>query len=358
MVLAGQEFEALIAKGQVSEETVFFLRKIYTTLQNTEGKAALSTVMQSGANWKVDNSFVTAEDLAAISPTSGTQGTSRGSNEPRQSGQPNQPRGSQQAQPGQIVKVRAGEEDRFRAGATTQAGPVATRDDKFALVIGNSETKIEELKVEFAASDAEAVKKSLTEHAGYREDQVTLVTNGTSAQILEAAKALAERVPDGGVVTIYFSGVAVNLDGKDYYAGVEAEFATNTQAMIAKSDLFRLFMVKGARIFVFNQTHRPMTEGNYFGKEVGIVGAIAQVHATMAGQRVFGVFRSGNQIGLFTQAMTSVLSEFRSNSIPISEFTWELFYTIRRGSTGGVGGGSIQTPTLPIRTNIAEDARF
>jgi hypothetical protein len=229
---------------------------------------------------------------------------------------------------------------------------------KFALIIGNSATKLSEGGIPFASDDAQKLREALVMHAGYAEENVDLVLNGTADQIMKSAKAIADRIPQDATVFIYYSGAGVNIDGKDYLAGVDTASATDTGTMAAKGQLFKFFTDKGAKVFSFFQVNRPIVNGQYFGKEVPLFGRIAQCQATMPGDSVYGYVREGRTIGLFTDALVSSLSEFHTNQVPILEFGWQVFDKIRRGGTGNNGGGSRQTPTLPVVTNLASDAVF
>ncbi|KAA0238936.1 MAG: hypothetical protein EDM74_05385, partial [Armatimonadetes bacterium] len=201
-------------------------------------------------------------------------------------------------------------------------------------------------------------RESLVMDAGYLEENIDLVINATADQIRASARALAERITPDATVFLYFAGAGANIEGRDYLAGVEAALSTDAGTMIAKSELFQMFLSKGAKVFAFFQAHRPVTGGRYFGMEVPMFGQVSQMQATMPGEDVFGSVLNGKTQGLFTQAIVSVLREFRSNQVPIEEFGWQVFYRIRRGETGTVGGSSRQTPTLPVLTNLAADARF
>lgn len=350
---AAAELETLIAKGQLSRESFFFLNGIYTRTGNAEKRQALETKFNqvaSQVNWKVDTEAVAPEELAVLNQT-----TSPGTN-PGRTGDTKGP---------EIIK--AGDPriaNPGRGGVTTTPiggspiGAVPVNPAKFALVIGNSESRLQDGMLPFAADDAQRVREALVTHSGYAEANVDLIVNATAAQMLASAQALAERMPQEGTITIYFAGAGTNLNGKDYLAGVDTELRTDTSTMLGKAELFRLFMAKGANIFAFFEVNRPIIDGTYFGKEVPLFGLISQMQATMPGQMVNGYVRNGKTIGLFTDAFSNVMTDLRSNRLPIMEFGWQVFYKMRRGNSGVMGGGSNQTPTLPVLTNLAADARF
>lgn len=119
-----------------------------------------------------------------------------------------------------------------------------------------------------------------------------------------------------------------------------------------------MFMAKGARIFAFFQVNRPIEKGRYFGMEVPLVGSIAQCQGTIPGEMTQFLTRNGKNRGLYADAIVGALGEIRTNRIQINEFGWQVYYRMRRGDTGSTGGGSKQTPTLPVLINMASDARF
>lgn len=345
---AAVEFETLHSKGQYSPESFFFLNYIYTTLADTEKRMKLDerfTTVRNKVNFKVDTEVLAPEENAAIANMMGnaappTRPTPTNPN-------PTVP-GNTVVSPNAVNPITA-------PSFGTRVLPLAT---KYALVIGNSEGKIPGAALSFSSDDAQKVREALVMSAGYPEQNVDLVLNATASQILASAKALSERIPENATVFIYFSGAGVNIDGKDYLAGVDSESATDSSSMASKADIFRLFMSKGAKVFSFFQVNRPTTAGRFFGMEVPLFGYIAQGQATMPGDNVYSVVKNGKTIGIFTEALVSTLAEFHTNQVPILEFGWQLFYRIRRGDTGSTGGSSRQTPTLPVLTNMAADAKF
>jgi hypothetical protein len=349
---AAEEFEALMARGQASPETFFFLNEGYLLLGQEQQRQQLATRfanMRGRIVWRVDTEVVAPDELARIDTGVRTQPAATD----------NVIRAEDLARPGAGTTtplVRAG--DRALETPATVFGRVQPLTNKYALIIGNAEGQLREGSVPFAADDAMRVREALVAFGGYMEHNIDVVVNASAAEIMAAARALAERVPERGTVFLYFSGVGSNLDGRDFLAGVDASSITDSSAMVAKSDLYRLFMQRGASIFAFFQAARPLVGGRYFGMEVPLVGSLAQVQATLPGEGVFSTVKGGRQVGLFTDALTMVMAEFRSNQIPIQEFGWQLFYRLRRGDAGTTGGGARQTPTLPVLTHMGTDARF
>lgn len=327
------EWETLITKEQHSRETYYYLAQAYASLREVGKQRNLEdkfSTNQDKLTWKIDPDLLTPEDRAAIAQLGG----------------------------GPTGATEAGAQTAAGNNQGTVVAPTALRMDKYALLIGNSEGRLDNLKVPFAASDALLLREKLVSFCGYREDNIDIVQNATASQMRASAQALAERVEVGATVFIYFSGAGVNLDGKDYMTGIDSSVLTESSTMLAKSDLYKLFMAKGCKIFAFFQANRPTVAGRYFGMETPMVGAIAQTQATLPNQNVNGIVRAGGQVGLFTDAIAGVMSEFRSNQVPIMEFGWRVFNWMRGGRGGESGAGSVQTMTLPVIVNMKEDERF
>lgn len=349
---AAAEFEALQAKNQHSAESYYFLNFIYTSLGDTEKRMKLDErfgAMRGKTNWKVDTELVAPEELAAVQQLLGNAApvvvTPSTINNPPTNPpirpNPNNPPVNPPTNPVPSLGTR-----------------VPTVATKFALVVGNSASRLSGHAMPFASDDAQRVREALTMSAGYPEENVDVVINATASQILASARALAERLPQDGTIFIYYAGAGVNLDGKDYLAGVDTEIATDSGSMLAKSAVYQLFERKGAHIFSFFQVNRPIVGGRYFGMEVPPYGRIAQCQATLPNGSVYSHVSNGKTVGLYTDAFVATLNEFRTNQIPIQEFGWQLFYRIRRSGTGTEVGSSGQTPTLPVLTNLAADAVF
>lgn len=391
------EFSKLLDQGQNAKETFYFLNLTYSALGDKDAVSKLEerfTKVGRRMRWKVDTEIISPEEMAAIqtlnpeaaarpaqpertprNPADTSSGTTRPSNDtapaqPTTSDRPFNPANPPMPKPRQNPASAnpTSNAGTIQPGSLTPSGvpeldplgkPVAL-SNKFALIVGNSQSKISDLAApDTAVNDATLIRDGLVTDGGYPEANVEILTDASPEAILQRATALAERMPeDGAVITIFFSGVGVNLDGKDYLAGVDASSATDSAAMLAKVDLFKPFLKKGANIFAFFQVNRPVIGGRTFGGEVPIVGSIAQSFGTIQGGSVLGFTRNGKRVGIYANAFTNALLEFKTNKIPILEFSWQVFFRMRRGGTGIEGGGSTQTPTLPVLTNMASDARF
>jgi len=346
---AAKEFETLLDKGQSSKESFYFLNGAYTMLRAVEKQQQLEKRLadQKGKFlWKIDLEIPTPEEEAAVVAALSQSG---GVDQP---GDPNPQGGTTQG----TTSTQAGA---VNTGPLTGfAGRVPVMLSKYALIIGNTEGRLTEGGMPYANENALLVRESLVQNAGYAEGNIDIVLNATAETMRASAKALADRLPADATVLVYFAGTGVNVAGKDYLVGVDTELSTDTSTMFAKSELYQMFMAKGARVFAFFESGRNVDGGRYFGMEVPMVGSISQVQATIPGGSILGFVRNGKPVGVFASAFSSVLNEFRSNRIPILEFGWQVFYRMRKGDTGYVGGGSTQTPTLPVLTNMAADARF
>ncbi|MCH8978168.1 MAG: caspase family protein [Armatimonadetes bacterium] len=340
-----RELEVLLAKGQTSPETYFFLNSIYARLRDGERMEALKARLesdQSRLGWQVDTSFLVPADRAAVRAAmppayGGPSGANPGGVGPKTT----------------VIKARdlARQTTAPAYALTSLAGPVPVVPTKYALVIGNGESMMEDQRLSYAASDALLIREALVENAGYAVENVDVVVNASAAQIMASAQALADRMPQDGTVLIYFTGAGFNIAGRDYYAGIDAESPLDSLHMAPVGDVYRMFVAKGASIFAFMQAHRPKTAGLYFGRETPMFGRISQSHATIPGERINGLVTGGREVGAYSTAFAEILAEFRSNQVPIMEFVWKVFYNLRQG-------GSPQTPTLPVLTVMAADARF
>ncbi len=351
---AAAEFETLVAKGQNSAEAFYFLNLVYSKNAQPDKREDLARryeTLRGKLDFKVDRAGLTPEDRAQVealtTQTPGTPGTGA-------SGTP----GSTGTNPGTIPIINARDLPATNSGSTLPTGAVATVPTKYALIIANADSRLPNAALSFALADAVRIKDALIASAGYPAENVVVVTNATGPAMLTAARELAARAVNEGTLFLYYTGVGANVDGRDYLAGVDTDLPTDTSTMIRKLDLYAPFVERGHSIFAFFQANRPITGGTYFGSEAPAIGRVAQVQATMPGERVSGIYHNGEFVGLYSDALTQVLTDFRSNAIPINEFSWQVFYRMRRGASGLTGGGGRQTPTLPTLSLLGSDARF
>jgi hypothetical protein len=345
---AASEFETLLTKGQNSRETFFFLNQIYTRLGDTAKRLDLESRFASAKpNFRIDTEVVAPEEMTLITGVT-PGGTKKGPGPEVTIIRPGQT-------PATVSPTTLGQP---ATGISPAVGPVPTIPTKFALIVGNSASMLKQGALTFGADDAQAVREAFVSHAGYSEANVDLVVNTTAEQLRASIKALVDRMPEDATVTIYFAGNGANIDGKDYLACVDTTSESDASSMVAKMDVYRMFMAKGAKIFAFFQVARPMVNGTYFGKEIPLVGSIAQVQATIPGGTISSMMRNGHEVGIFTDAVVSALQDIRSNRIPIMEFGWQIFNRTRGGGSTSTGGGARQVPTLPVLTHMSVEERF
>lgn len=360
------ETEKLLTAGQHSPEAYAMATQCYVLLRADDKLKALEAkrAAQKNLSWKVDNEFITPEDaqLAAnLKPVETSNPPVKPQTNPQTNPQtspqtPTKPTDTSK-KPGDTV-VKPGKDGKTPAQPVANS-PVEYLPNKYALVIGNSDSRLPLMSQPFASNDAEAIKSALSTHAGYDPANITVITNSTSSQIAEAANTLASKVSDGSTVVIFFSGVGVSISGKDYLSGIDTNDFFDTTTMLSKMDLLRTFTSKGARVFSFYQVNRNTSETKSFGSEVPTVGAVSQMMGTIEGAKLYSVMENGREAGLFAVGLRKAFENFHTNSVPILEFGWQVFYAMRGGSSSAAtGGGGIQTPSLPALVFLDPEARF
>lgn len=378
---AAREFEDLIDKGQHAKATYYFLGQAFSLLKDADGNARLDArfaQMQGRMTWKVDLEIIAPEERGQIADVFGDPVEQSGpplAHDPSDLAPPGTEPGPLVADPGAdpgtwhpplVMQPDAARPNILEVprttvgsvGASRPVGRVAPVANKFALVIGNSSSLLEDLAVPFATKDAQIFRDSLVHYTGYPDPNVDVLLDATAEQIREAVQNLAERIPEGATVTFFFAGVGVHVDERDYLAGVDADSENDTSRMVPKMAVYQPFMSKGARIFAFYEVNRPLMGGKTFGFEYPMVGMIAQMQATKPGDRVQSVNRNGDEIGVFVDAASRVFAEMRSNRLPVMEFAWQTFNAMKRSGAGLHGGSTTQVITLPVLSNMASDTRF
>ena len=230
-------------------------------------------------------------------------------------------------------------------------GGVPQRGDKFALIVGNAESRLPNQGIPFAVDDSMAIREELINYGGYTASNIETAMNSTAGQMRAAAKLLAGRAPEGATILIYFTGAGANVAGKDYLAGVDTPATSDTATMLAKDELLKEFAKSGNKVFAFFQTPRVTTDGRAFGSEFSPIGGVSVAQATTAGEGIQSVDKAGRKIGVYTDAFISTIREMRTNQIPINEFGWRVFQRLR-------DSGSTQVPSLPVLSQLPSNAKF
>ncbi|MBX3095984.1 MAG: caspase family protein [Fimbriimonadaceae bacterium] len=331
---AAMEFGTLLDKGQRSAETFYFLHQIYVILNDAAMQREVEERRMNAQviSWKVDTSFLSPEEKSALAQLTGTA-------------QPTQP--TQPIIPGDPTTTNVNP-----TVPVNVADRVPVKPNKYALVIGNSESLMTNQGMEFATNDAMLIHDTLVQHAGYADDNVIVIQNGTAADIMAQATALAERMEQDGTLVLFFAGAGFNIDGKDYLAGVDATSPTDTSMMVGKVDMMRPFIAKGTQVFMFFEVRRPNMSGRYFGQEIPLIGSFSQMQATIPGGDVYGLVRNGSLNGIFARSMANILALYRTNQVPLSEYGWQVFNDMRRGGSATTAAGGSMTPTLPTIRNM------
>jgi hypothetical protein len=173
-----------------------------------------------------------------------------------------------------------------------------------------------------------------------------------------AAKKLAAKMPQDSTLFLFYTGAATQIDGTDWIAGVDTELLTDTSSMVKKLTIYEPFIEKGIKIFAFYQVSRMKVSGKAFGAQEPKSGAVSQMQSTIEGEEIFTITKQGKQRGIFADGMIQAFEDLCSNSLPITDFGWQIFYKMKRGGTATTGGSSRQTPTLPVLLQMGPDTRF
>ena len=350
LLSAVDELEAQMQQSGRSLEALYVLDQCWFLLRDADKRRAVQALRSElGASpLKIDQDILDPADRQNIAQV-------REASTPAPQGGP-----APQGAPGvTVTPVNAAD---INPVAGSQTGPALTITpvvrSKYALIIGNAESRLPEGRMESATGDAAMIQTSLVQFGGYDPANVELLNNATSAQIRTVAQALAERMDEDGTVMIYFAGMGVNVAGRDWLAGVEASFVEDSASMVSKTELVRTFARKGARVFSFFQVDRPVRNGFYFGREAILDASYSQMMSTIEGGRNFSLVQAGERRGVFASSMALSLRQFQNSQgqIPIWEFAWSVIENLSNGQ--GLGGGAPQTPTLPWLNFLDQTSSF
>ena len=330
-----EEFESILKRKQVSAESMYFLAQAYSKSGQVKKANELANKYPV-YNWKVDAACLNEQEKKSVSASipDGASGPIK-------------------------ISQAVNAVDEANAPLLSPKGKIVPYlERKFALIITNGATKGSGLQVPYAQEDGRLIKDSLSRYAGYKPDQVELITEATAVQIESAAKKLAAKMPQDSTLFLFYTGAATQIDGTDWIAGVDTGLLTDTSSMVKKLTVYEPFIEKGIKIFAFYQVSRMKVSGKAFGAQEPKSGAVSQMQSTIEGEEIFTITKQGKQRGIFADGMIQAFEDLCSNSLPITDFGWQIFYKMKRGGTATTGGSSRQTPTLPVLLQMGPDTRF
>jgi uncharacterized caspase-like protein len=161
---------------------------------------------------------------------------------------------------------------RARIGHRTATfqGPALKSEDRVALVIGNSLYPDAERLLPASVANASVIAKSL-ERAGFH---AVLLKNAKRQDVLAAADSIGAAIKPGAAVAIYFDGLAIQSDGRNFLIPTDAEIWTEAGVKRAGVDLealmnqlradgagAELVMLNGARRNPFERRFRIYSHG-------------------------------------------------------------------------------------------------
>lgn len=156
---------------------------------------------------------------------------------------------SSRAQSSQLTQLRDQAEEAIKllqtgdrpclGGRTRLIDELPSEDKRAALVIGVEDYLDQQVgKFNFAAADARDVANLLIQHGGFRKEQVVLLATGEAADhqpirslILRQLAELPKRVPQDGLLLIYFAGHSFEQGGKSYL--LAADSFTDSESLLA-----------------------------------------------------------------------------------------------------------------------------
>lgn len=315
LALAIAEFKALIENRQESAESLLFLAAALSAAERSQEASQVQERLMNADQsklFKVDREVIDFDDMRVLSSV--LQGT------------------------GGVDTVGMS-----LPSADNPFGIVPALDYKFALIVGVSDGGHA-----FATADVDLIKDTLARHAGYAEHRITALKNPTQAEFQSATAALAELLPEGATVLVYFTGPARQTnEGRD-------EVGLAGGSWIPKTDLYSKFVSRGASIFSFFQVDRRReSDGRVFGTDLPQTGRIVQCMGAAPGELATSVNYEDRMHGTYTAGFVQTLARMRNNRVAIGEFAWAVFDVVRKGGAGGA-----QTPTLPIYIGLGSTSRF
>lgn len=107
--------------------------------------------------------------------------------------------------------------------------------------------------VSFAINDANGIRAALLK-IGYKEDNIEMITNNfaTRTAILEKVKTISKYAQKGEVISFYYSGHGLYVDGKNYITCVDTQMSAVSDTCVSIQDILGLLNnSKSKKIMLF-----------------------------------------------------------------------------------------------------------
>jgi hypothetical protein len=262
------------------------------------------------------------------------------------------------------------------AGRIELLDELPAEENRFALVIGVEDYLDQRVgKFNFAVSDARAVADALTQHAGFRKEQVVLLTTGAAADrqplrsaILQQLANLQDRFSGANkaneadhdaFLLIYFSGHNVERGGKNYLLPADALTTNDTllaETAISVERIKELIRASGVTqvMLVFDAFRKePLNEafkqGLTFDTRNQEVAAFATILSTGVGQRAYE--SQAKKQSYFTAALIEALKGKAAGGgreVTLDRLVKYLQTTVPAEAQRDIGAGAEQRPLAII----------
>ena len=224
--------------------------------------------------------------------------------------------------------------------ATGPVGQLPSADKRWAVLIGVDQYSDRTINgLLGAANDARAMKKTLVEAAGFREEQVVVLASGeledrqpTRENVLTRLSAVLKLTPKDGLLVVGFSGHGIERQGEAYLLPQNAKLNDDVELLQETSLSVRRLktMIQGAgiaQVIILLDACRnepggradlknPLTAGYVNGFRFDVrnqgVKAFATLYATSVGERAWEDV--GNKRGYFSLALEEALRGKAANA--------------------------------------------
>lgn len=254
-------------------------------------------------------------------------------------------------------------------GRTRLIDELPSEEKRAALIIGVEDHQDTQAgKFNFAAADARDVATVLIQHGGFRKEQVVLLATGEAADhqpirslILRQLAELSKRVPQDGLLLIYFAGHSFQQGGKSYL--LAADSFTDSEDILADTainveQLKEKILASGAGqvMLIFDAFRRtPVSESFVhqlsFDVRKNEVTAFATLLSASTGQRSYE--STAKKHGVFTSALLEAgkgKAASKAGGVTLEDLTKYLQSAVPREA-----GANTQSPQVVMEGYEKED---